>query len=199
MRILSSGRTATITFHLTSARANPEMSVGDHMTSYDSLLILTHFKGHTMGGFGGSNKNIGIGCVDGRIGKRMIHTHEGEGRWSVAEEELIERITESTKATVDHFAPHIAYVNVLRNMSVSCDYIRHATKDDWQALSAIEAASYPAAEGASAESIFGWLAHYPDHFWLLPFYAKFGFVDEGVSASVHGNALWHQMRLTLHE
>ena len=60
MRILSPGRTATITFHLTSARANPEMSVGDHMTSYDSLLILTHFKGHTMGGFGGSNKNIGI-------------------------------------------------------------------------------------------------------------------------------------------
>ncbi len=176
-----------------------EMSVGDHMPGYDSLLILTHFKGHTMGGFGGSNKNIGIGCVDGRIGKRMIHTHEGEGRWSVAEEELMERITESTKATVDHFAPHIAYVNVLRNMSVSCDYIRHATKDDWQALSAIEAASYPAAEGASAESIFGWLAHYPDHFWLLPFYAKFGFVDEGVSASVHGNALWHQMRLTLHE
>ena len=175
------------------------IGVGDHMLSYDSPVVLTHFKGHTMGGFGGSNKNIGIGCVDGRIGKRMIHTHEGEGRWSVAEEELMERITESTKATVDHFAPHIAYVNVLRNMSVSCDYIRHATKDDWQALSAIEAASYPAAEGASAESIFGWLAHYPDHFWLLPFYAKFGFVDEGVSASVHGNALWHQMRLTLHE
>ena len=97
------------------------MSVGDHMPGYDSLLILTHFKGHTMGGFGGSNKNIGIGCADGRIGKRMIHTHEGEGQWSVTEEELMERITESTKATVDHFAPHIAYVNVLRNMSVSCD------------------------------------------------------------------------------
>ncbi len=75
--------------------------------------------------------------------------------------------------------------------------IRHATKDDGQALSAIEAASYPAAEGASAESIRGRLAHYPDHFWLLPFYAKFGFVDEGVSASVHGNVVWHQMRLTL--
>ena len=45
--------------------------------------------------------------------------------------------------------------------------IRHATKDDWHALSDIEAASYPAAEGASAESICGRLAHYPDHFWLL--------------------------------
>ena len=38
------------------------------------MLVLTHFKGHTMGGFGGSNKNIGIGCADGRIGKGMIHT-----------------------------------------------------------------------------------------------------------------------------
>ena len=40
------------------------------------MLVLTHFKGHTMGGFGGSNKNIGIGCADGRIGKGMIHTVE---------------------------------------------------------------------------------------------------------------------------
>ena len=46
-----------------------EMSVGNHMLNYDSLLVLTHFKGHAMGGFGGSNKNIGIGCADGRIGK----------------------------------------------------------------------------------------------------------------------------------
>ena len=45
-----------------------EMHVGKSMLDYDSLLVLTHFKGHTMGGFGGSNKNIGIGCADGRIG-----------------------------------------------------------------------------------------------------------------------------------
>ncbi len=99
-----------------------EMSVGKDLVNYDSFLALTHFKGHTMGGFGGSNKNIGIGCADGRIGKGMIHTVEGsDNLWSIAEEELMERITESTKATVDHFAGHIAYINVLRNMSVSCD------------------------------------------------------------------------------
>lgn len=98
-----------------------EMSVGSHMTSYDSLVVLTHFKGHTMGGFGGSNKNIGIGCADGRIGKRWIHTHKGLGMWSVSEEELMERISESTKATVDFFGNRITYVNVMRNMSVSCD------------------------------------------------------------------------------
>ena len=99
-----------------------EMSVGKNLENYDSLLVLTHFKGHTMGGFGGSNKNIGIGCADGRIGKGMIHTVEGsDNLWSIAEEELMERITESTKSVVDHFGENIVFINVLRNMSVSCD------------------------------------------------------------------------------
>ena len=98
------------------------MTMGSHITDYDSMLVLTHFKGHTMGGFGGSNKNIGIGNADGRIGKKMIHTVEGSSNmWSIAEEELMERITESSKATVDHFGKQIAYINCLRNMSVSCD------------------------------------------------------------------------------
>ena len=52
-----------------------------------------NFKGHTMGGFGGSNKNIGIGCADGRIGKAMIHTAEGsDNMWSIAEEELMQSL-----------------------------------------------------------------------------------------------------------
>jgi hypothetical protein len=98
------------------------MTMGSHVLRYDSLLALTHFKGHTMGGFGGSNKNLGIGMADGRIGKKMIHQREGsDDMWSIAMDELMERIAESTKATVDHFAGHIAYLNVLRNMSVSCD------------------------------------------------------------------------------
>ena len=98
-----------------------EMSVGSHMLDYDSLLVLTHFKGHTAGGFGGSDKNIGIGCADGRVGKKWIHTAEGKGQWSILEEEFMERMTESTKATVDFFAPHITFINAMRNMSVSCD------------------------------------------------------------------------------
>ncbi len=99
-----------------------EMSVGKNLLDYDSMITLTHFKGHTMGGFGGSNKNIGIGCADGRIGKGMIHTVEGsDNLWSIAEEELMERIAESTKATIDYFGKNVMYINVLRNMSVSCD------------------------------------------------------------------------------
>ena len=99
-----------------------EMAMGGHLPRYDSLLVLTHFKGHTKGGFGGSNKNIGIGCADGRVGKAMIHTIPGSANmWSIGKEEFMERMTESAKATVDHFAGHITFVNVLRNMSVSCD------------------------------------------------------------------------------
>ena len=99
-----------------------EMSMGGHIVNYDSMLTLTHFKGHIQGGFGGSDKNLGIGCADGRIGKGMIHTTPGsEDQWDIGKEEFMERMTESTKAVVDYFGKHICFVNVLRNMSVSCD------------------------------------------------------------------------------
>ena len=96
--------------------------VGSHLKNYNSLVMLTHFKGHTQGGFGGSNKNIGIGCADGRFGKAMIPTPPGQpNQWDIREEEFMERMTESTKATLDYFQGHTCFVNVMRNMSVSCD------------------------------------------------------------------------------
>ena len=99
-----------------------EMYMGKDILDYDSLFVLTHFKGHSKGGFGGSDKNIGIGCADGRIGKKMIHTTPGsDDMWDISDEEFMERMTESAKAVVDHFGEHISYVNVMRNMSVSCD------------------------------------------------------------------------------
>ena len=99
-----------------------EMSVGKDLLNYDSLVVLTHFKGHTQGGFGGSNKNIGIGCADGRIGKAMIHTTPGSSdQWDIKTEEFMERMCESSKATCDFFGKNITFVNVMRNMSVSCD------------------------------------------------------------------------------
>ncbi|MBE5908521.1 MAG: DUF362 domain-containing protein [Lachnospiraceae bacterium] len=110
----------TVTLPVKGGKWFDEMSHGSHMINYDSMLVLTHFKGHTMGGFGGSNKNIGIGCADGRIGKAWIHAKDGND-WGVNTEELMEKMAESTKATIDYFAGHISYINVMRNMSVSCD------------------------------------------------------------------------------
>jgi uncharacterized Fe-S center protein len=92
-----------------------EMSVGKHMLNYDSMVVLTHFKGHLMGGYGGSLKNVGIGCADGAVGKKMVH-----GNW-VKGEPFQENMVESAKATIDHFGGRIVYLNVLNKMSVDCD------------------------------------------------------------------------------
>lgn len=112
----------TTAFPVSGGKWFTEMSVGKNLNHYDSMLVLTHFKGHAKGGFGGSNKNIGIGCADGRIGKAMIHTTPGQNdMWNISNEEFMERMTESTKSVVDHFGEKIIYINVMRNMSVSCD------------------------------------------------------------------------------
>lgn len=98
------------------------MTMGKSIIDYDSMVVLTHFKGHFSGGFGGSNKNIGIGNADGRIGKGMIHTSQGQSKqFDIKKEELLERITESSKATIDHFGNKITFINVMRNMSIDCD------------------------------------------------------------------------------
>ena len=111
-----------VTLPVKGGRWLKEIHVGSHELNYDSMLALTHFKGHTQGGFGGSNKNLGIGCADGRMGKKEIHTTPDQpDMWDISKEEFMERITESTKGTIDHFRNHMAYINVMRNMSVSCD------------------------------------------------------------------------------
>ena len=97
-----------------------------NIVNYDSMLVLTHFKGHAMGGFGGSMKNIAIGCADGRIGKAQVHGVDKDNLpadWNVwpAKEALMENMAESAKATIDYFGKHIVYINVLRRMSVDCD------------------------------------------------------------------------------
>jgi uncharacterized Fe-S center protein len=106
-----------------------EMSVGKHMLGYDALVVLTHFKGHTMGGYGGSMKNIGIGCADGPIGKKLIHGAPDADEYSdkagpetwLKGKPFQENMVESAKATVDFFRTRIVYINVLRKMSVDCD------------------------------------------------------------------------------
>jgi hypothetical protein len=100
-----------------------EIAVGKNLLNYDSLFVYTHFKGHVMGGFGGSLKNIGIGCASGEVGKRQIH---GEG-WPTGKL-FLERMVESGKGIAGYFGPHITYINVLKNISVDCDCDPHGAK-----------------------------------------------------------------------
>ena len=95
-----------------------EVAMGSHLTNYNSLLVLTHFKGHAMGGFGGSLKNIAIGCASGKVGKEQIH-----GKDWVTGDVLMERMADSGKAICNHFGRSIAYINVLNRLSVDCDCV----------------------------------------------------------------------------
>lgn len=102
-----------------------EISVGKNMLNYDSMVVLTHFKGHPRGAFGGSMKNLAIGCADGQIGKRMVHgvgqvLPKTSAEWP-GEERFMENMADSAKGTIDYFGKHIVYLNVMRRMSVDCD------------------------------------------------------------------------------
>lgn len=114
----------TVLLPVRGGRHFKEVSMGKNIVNYDSMLVLTHFKGHAMGGFGGSMKNLAIGCADGRIGKAQVHgvsdPNMSWDKWP-AKELLMENMAESAKATIDHFGKHIVYINVMRRMSVDCD------------------------------------------------------------------------------
>lgn len=95
--------------------------VGAHLKNYDSMLVLSHFKGHPMGGFGGALKNISIGLASSH-GKAYIH---GVGNvddfWNSDHDSFLESMADASKTIVDHFGENIVFVNVMKNMSVDCD------------------------------------------------------------------------------
>ena len=105
-----------------------EVAMGSHLSNYDSLVVLTHFKGHAMGGFGGSLKNIAIGCASGAVGKRQVHGLQDYGSW-VTGELLMELMADSGKAICDHFGKKIIFLNVMRRMSVDCDCAGTSAKE----------------------------------------------------------------------
>ena len=106
-----------------------EVAMGGHLANYDSLVVLTHFKGHAMGGFGGSLKNIAIGCASGQGGKRQVHGYPtgdmppAGADWGKMpdKETFMELMADSGKAICDYFGKRIVFLNVMRRMSVSCD------------------------------------------------------------------------------
>ncbi len=95
--------------------------VGSHLKNYDSMLVLTHFKGHPMGGFGGSLKNISIGIASSH-GKAYIHgVGDVEAFWTSDHDSFLEAMADAAKSVVQYFDGKMAYINVMKNMSVDCD------------------------------------------------------------------------------
>jgi uncharacterized Fe-S center protein len=100
--------------------------VGKNIVNYDSMLVLSHFKGHPMGGFGGAIKQLSIG-VASTAGKCYIHsagvTDKQEEVWknTAPQDKFLEAMADSAWSVVDYFKGNMAFINIMCNMSVDCD------------------------------------------------------------------------------
>ena len=95
--------------------------VGKDIAHYDSMLVLSHFKGHPMGGYGGALKQLSIG-VASSYGKAYIHGAGDPAKiWSSDHDSFLESMADAAKSVVDYFNGNLIYINVMKNMSVDCD------------------------------------------------------------------------------
>ncbi len=126
-----------------------EVSVGRNLLKYDSMVVYTHFKGHPMGGFGGSLKNIAIGCASGKGGKLQIHGY-GWPQGPLFQE----RMVESGKAVASRFGKRITYINVLKNISVDCDCLQNSAKPTCNDIGILASTDILAIDKASVDLIY---------------------------------------------
>ena len=95
--------------------------VGKDIVNYDSMLVLSHFKGHPMGGYGGALKQLSIG-VGSSYGKAYIHgAGNPEQLWTSDHDSFLEAMADAAGSVVEYFHGNLVYVNVMKNMSVDCD------------------------------------------------------------------------------
>ena len=95
--------------------------VGKDIVNYDSMLVLSHFKGHPMGGYGGALKQLSIGLAS-KYGKAYIHgAGVPDNLWKAERNDFLMSMADAAKSVVDYFKGNVVYVNVMKNMSVDCD------------------------------------------------------------------------------
>ena len=105
--------------------------VGKDIVNYDSMIVLSHFKGHPMGGYGGALKQLSIGCAS-RAGKALIHSggksDSNFDAWDVHADKVVfpESMADAASSVVKHFEGKIAFINVMKNLSVDCDCVNVA-------------------------------------------------------------------------
>ena len=100
--------------------------VGKNLANYDSMLVLSHFKGHPMGGYGGAIKQLSIG-VASSYGKAYIHgSGDPEQIWTGDHTTFLEAMADAAESVIDYFHGNILYINVMKNMSVDCDCCSNA-------------------------------------------------------------------------
>jgi len=108
-------------FEIPNGKVIQKNYVGKNIRKYDSLLVLSHFKGHPMGGYGGALKQLSIG-VASSFGKAYIHgAGVPEDIWTSDHDSFLRSMADAASSVVDYFKGNAVYVNVMKNMSVDCD------------------------------------------------------------------------------
>lgn len=133
---------------ITPGRHLSEINVGSHIKNYDSLIVYTHFKGHSVAGYGGAVKNIGMGIPTGSKGKMQIHGED----WARGPL-FLERLVESASAIESMFDNRVVYVNVLQNLSTMCDCDKDAPKSTIPNIGVLVSTDILAIEQASLDFI----------------------------------------------
>lgn len=123
---LMDGEGPDVIWNVTGGKVLRENHVGKNILNYDSMLVLAHFKGHPMGGYGGALKQLSIGCAS-RAGKALIHsagfTDDRFETWRKHADSTVfpEAMSDAAMSVVEHFRDRIAFINVMKNLSVDCD------------------------------------------------------------------------------
>ena len=142
------------TLQVRGGRQLKEAIVGAHITNYDWIISVAHFKGHSMAGFGGTFKNMAVGIAS-PAGKGAIHrAGEGAGGFSSSGEPFFEKIVEYNKAVLDAMNGKILFINVLNNLSISCDCDGRAPKAELPDIGILSSVDPVALEKASLDQIY---------------------------------------------
>ena len=117
-----------VVWEIPDGKVIKENHLGKNIVNYDSMLVLAHFKGHPMGGYGGALKQLSIGCASA-AGKALIHSGGASSSnilaWKkhAAQDNFCEAMADAASSVVRHFSGKIAYINVMKNLSVDCDCV----------------------------------------------------------------------------
>lgn len=129
--------------------------LGKNITNYDSMLVLSHFKGHPMGGYGGALKQLSIGCASS-YGKAYIHGAGDTSKiWTADHDKFLESMADAASSVTDMFGDNVVYINIMCNMSVDCDCCRTAKDPCMKDIGILSSTDPVALDQACIDLVYG--------------------------------------------
>jgi uncharacterized Fe-S center protein len=146
----------SVSYPVVNGKHLKEVLLGKSWTNYDFYVILSHFKGHAMGGFGGAVKNVAIG-MSSASGKMNVHSagaSKTKFLWQTPQNDFLESMAEDAKVVADKLGPHILYINVMNNLSVDCDCDSNPARPDMNDIGIVASTDPVAIDQACVDFVY---------------------------------------------